>query len=337
MIEFFKNISLKDYNTFGVDVKAKQFISVDSYEDIVILVNDSPKKIKNALIIGECSNMLFTKNVNSPIIKYTYDEIHIFEKIRSKLILRVGAGCIWDDLVEYCVSKSFYGLENLSGIPGTVGASAVQNIGAYGDEAGNHISAVEVLNIETGDEETLFNEDLAFGYRDSIFKHEYKDKYIILAVHFNLSARAKYNLDYGNLKEEVEKVGLSLKNVRQTILNIRNSKLPDPKELGSAGSFFKNPIVSEDELKRLLLIDSDIVHFPHGDKGMYKIASGYLIDKAGLKGYRKGDAGVHEKQALVIVNYGKASGKELFELSKYVQKVVFDKYQINIEPEVLIY
>jgi UDP-N-acetylmuramate dehydrogenase len=252
--------------------------------------------------------------------------------------VRCAAGEVWHSFVLYCIDKGFAGIENLSLIPGNTGASPMQNIGAYGVEIKDTFHELEAIDLETGQLVSFSNADCEFGYRESVFKRKYKDRFMILSVTFRLSKKPVFHTDYGAIRQELDKMGiseLSIKAISQAVINIRSSKLPDPKKLGNSGSFFKNPEVTADTYQRLLKAFPDLVAYPL-DNGNYKLAAGWLIEQSGLKGYRSGDAGVHALQALVLVNYGHASGKEIYDLSSKVLETVDQKFGVMLEREVNI-
>jgi UDP-N-acetylmuramate dehydrogenase len=288
------------------------------------------------MIMGGGSNLLFIGDYHGTIIHPEMDDISLEGKKGNDIIVSAGAGVIWDKLVESTVSKGLGGLENLSLIPGQVGAAPVQNIGAYGAEVKNVIEKVRAISLEDGSVTEFRNEECRFGYRDSIFKGELKGKYLITRVYFRLSTKPKLCLGYGSLKEEVNKLGpMSLGNVRKIVINTRQNKLPDPEQISNAGSFFKNPVV-KDSLAEDLRVKYPKIPAFRDNSGGVKLAAGWLIEQCGWKGKRNGDAGVHDKQALVIVNHGNATGMELFELSEQIRKTVADKFGILLEREVEI-
>lgn len=329
-----KNISLKRYNTFGLDYKAECLIRLSSIRSTVSLLRKENLIKKPLLIVGSGSNLLFTDNFNGTIIKSEFSGIKIEEETADTVLISAGSGVNWDKLVEWCVNKGFGGLENLSLIPGTAGASAIQNIGAYGAEAGNVIEKVKAVSVEDGSLAEFSNSECRFGYRSSTFKNGLKGKYLIIKVYYRLTINPVLKLDYGSLNEEIKKLGEpSLSNIRDAVINIRRSKLPDPDLIGNAGSFFKNPVVTDKQAMRLLKMFPDMPQYTDVP-GFKKLAAGWMIDKCGWKGRRIGDAGVHDKQALVIVNYGKATGKEIYELSELVKRSVSDKFGVNLEREV---
>jgi UDP-N-acetylmuramate dehydrogenase len=288
------------------------------------------------MVIGGGSNLLFTGDYPGTLLHSEIEGITVEETHPGHVIVSAGAGVSWDKFVEWCVYCGFGGIENLSLIPGSVGASAVQNIGAYGVEVKDTIVKVRAVSIETGLISEFNLQDCRFGYRNSIFKSEVKGKYLITKIYFRLTTNPMLNLSYGSLKEEtVTPGGASLLSVRETIINIRRSKLPDPENIGSAGSFFKNPVVSKLEGESLKKNYNGMPVYEDISGGL-KLAAGWLIDMCGWKGKRIGDAGVHDKQALVLVNYGKASGKDIYFLSEEIKKSVYEKFGVMLEREVEI-
>jgi UDP-N-acetylmuramate dehydrogenase len=334
MLKYYNNISLKNYNTFGIDAKASHFYLCENKQDIFEFLDNEIEK--PLFIIGEGSNVLFTSDFEGTILKPELKGIKIVKEDDENVIIEVGAGENWDTFVEYCVENNFGGVENLSLIPGTVGSSPVQNIGAYGIEVKDVIQDVYAIDLATKREIHFDNKACEFKYRNSVFKNELKGKIIIYKVVFKLTKMHNYNIEYGMVKKNLEKFSeVNLKNIRQTIIDIRRSKLPEPEELGNAGSFFKNPIVNISILKQLQEQYPEIPHYTV-DEDSVKLAAGWLIDQTNLKGYRNDDAGVHKKQALVLVNYGKATGNDILNLSQFVQEKVFEKFGINLAPEVNI-
>jgi len=331
-----RNISLKKYNTFGLDYKADYLISIKTEDEAVSLLHDHKLIHKPILILGRGSNILFTEDFKGTILHPEIEEIKIETRNPDYSIISAGSGINWDTFIEWCVFNGFGGLENLSLIPGFVGASPVQNIGAYGVEVKDLIEKVRAVSIENGSIIEFNNDDCMFGYRNSIFKGDFKDKYLITRVYFKLTTRHTLKLDYGSLKEEINTAGeVSLKNVREAVINLRRSKLPDPETIGNAGSFFKNPVVStavaENLKKKYPLMP--VFENMYSEK---KLAAGWMIDNCGWKGKRIGNTGVHDKQALVIVNYGNASGKEIYNLSEVIKKSVTEKFGVNLEREVIV-
>jgi UDP-N-acetylmuramate dehydrogenase len=329
-----RNVSLKKYNTFGLDYSADCFISIESEDEAISILKKRELLTEPILILGGGSNLLFTRNFHGTIIHPEIEGIIIVEKTQDYAIVSTGAGVIWDDLVRWTVENGYGGLENLSQIPGMVGATPVQNIGAYGVEVKDTIEKVRAISLRDGSIREFSNEECMFGYRNSIFKGELKGKYLITNVSFRLTTYPSLNTIYGSLKEETEKLGpVSLITVRQTVINIRTTKLPDPVKVGNAGSFFKNPVVDE-SVAELLRQKWPKVPYYADPSGDIKIAAGWLIDQCGWKAKRRGDTGVHENQALVIVNYGKATGEDILKLSEDIRESVLEKFGIELEREV---
>ena len=331
-----RNVSLKSYNTFGLDYKADCVIHIGSEEEAVSLFKGEKTFNGPLFILGGGSNILFTADYHGTIVHPEIGGIKIEETNQEYALISAGAGVIWDRLVEWTVNKGLGGLENLSLIPGLVGASPVQNIGAYGVEVKDVIETVRAVSTEDGSVREFNNKVCRFGYRNSVFKNDEKGRYIVTRVYFKLRVKPLLKLDYGSLNDEIKNLGeINLKNIRQAVINIRKSKLPDPEIIGNAGSFFKNPVIPNAEADRLkemfpkMPVYSDV-------SGGTKLAAGWLIDQCGLKGYRRGNTGVHENQALVIVNYGSASGTDIVQLSEYVKKSVFEKFGVSLEREVEI-
>ena len=334
MAQIQQNISLKPYNTFGIDANALYLCDCQTEKDLTEILNDPAYKQVNKLVLGGGSNVLFTKDFNGLIILNSIKGKEIIDENDNTIILRVGAGEDWDELVEYTVKNDWAGLENLSYIPGSVGASPIQNIGAYGEEVKNTINEVETIDLQTLKKINYKNEDCQFGYRNSIFKHELKGKVIITHVTFKLNKQHIFNLNYGALNETVSQKGeITLENIRDSIIEIRKSKLPEPEELGSAGSFFKNPIIEADQYKQLQQNFPNIPAYQLSENE-FKVPAGWLIDQLGWKGYKEGDAGVHDKQALVLVNYGNATGNQIYSLSQKIIQSVKEAYGIELEYEV---
>lgn len=329
--------SLKKHNTFGVAVNAKYFTRVNSLTQLrKALASDVHNE---QLLLGGGSNILFTKDVDALVIHLNLKGIKEEVLDDNHILLHVKAGENWHDLVRYCVNKNYGGIENLSLIPGNTGTAPIQNIGAYGVELKDVLVNCTVLDKTTGQLKVLTKKDCHFGYRDSIFKNEAKGKYIILEVQLKLT-RKNHNIhiEYGAIKSELEKVGCenpTISDVSDAIIRIRESKLPDPKKLGNGGSFFKNPILSASSFTTFHQNHPEAPYY-EVENNQYKVPAGWLIDKAKLKGYRIGDAGVHKNQALVLVNYGTATGKDILQLSKYIQKTIVEKYGIQLIPEINI-
>jgi UDP-N-acetylmuramate dehydrogenase len=331
-----QNISLKLYNTFGINAIATNYCSCTSLNELKEVLSEPYTQNLRKLYLGGGSNILFTANFEGLVIHNQIKGIQIVKENNEQVVVQAGAGEDWDKFVEHTVKKGWYGLENLSYIPGNVGACPIQNIGAYGAEVKNTIKEVQTLNPETLETEHFSNEECRFGYRSSIFKYQLKDKRIITHVTFVLQKNGNLNLDYGNLRETVEeKKEITLRNVRESVIEIRRSKLPEPEELGNAGSFFKNPVVSRKQFEKIKNNHPQIPSYPVSEESI-KIPAGWLIDQLGWKGYREGDVGVHQNQALVIVNYGSATGKEVLALRDKIRKSVVDHFGVNLETEVNI-
>ena len=336
MIHLFENIDLASRNSFKVHQRAAKIIEFDCNADLPQIF---AKHIAGEwMVMGGANNILFTQDVDIPIIIPRNCEIEVLADNEESTTLRVGAGLEWDELVEWCVERDLWGLENLSLIPGKVGASPVQNIGAYGAEAKDCITAVEMFFPEQGNFITLAAEHCGFGYRESVFKHALKGRVIITAVEFRLSKRANPKLGYGDVEREVEnRGGVSLRNIREAICSIRRTKLPDTAVTGNAGSFFKNPIVPNSVAEALLAEHPDMPHYPAAVADSTKLAAGWLIDKCGLKGYKEGNVGIHDRQALVLINTtGEATGSEVIAFARKAQQSVADKFGIAIDTEVNI-
>ncbi|QLE00500.1 UDP-N-acetylmuramate dehydrogenase [Galbibacter sp. BG1] len=331
------HISLKPYNTFGIDVKAKNFIAVSSVEELKNVLQ--LKEYKEKFILGGGSNMLLTKDVEGLVIHIDFKGKEILKKENGQALVKVQAGENWHETVLWTLEQDLGGLENLSLIPGNVGTAPIQNIGAYGVELKDVFFSCEALNVETLKMVTFSNEECNFGYRDSYFKRN-KGCYIITAVTFKLSTKNHItNTSYGAIEAELQKKNIknaTIKEVSNAVINIRQSKLPDPKKLGNSGSFFKNPVISIQDFQPLKTQYPEIPHYPVSEAEV-KIPAGWLIEQCGFKGKRFGDAGVHKNQALVLVNYGNASGEEVWNLALKIQQAVNKKFHIRIEPEVNIY
>lgn len=324
--------SLLSYNTFGIDVSAARFLEYTSVEELQQQIAQGAVTTP-FLHIGGGSNLLFTKDYDGLILHSRIEGIEVTEEDSRFVSVRVGAGVVWDDFVAYCVAHGWYGAENLSLIPGEVGASAVQNIGAYGVEAKDLITAVETVNIR-GEERVYSVEECRYAYRDSIFKRPENKSVFVTHVRFRLGKEEHYTLDYGTIRQELDKYpALTLPVVRKVIIDIRESKLPDPKVMGNAGSFFMNPIVSKE---KLLALQQEYPRMPYYElpDGRVKIPAGWMIDQCGWKGKALGPAAVHDKQALVLVNRGGAEGSDIIALSDAVRAAVREKFGIDIHPEV---
>lgn len=328
-----QNISLKNYNTFGIDVTAKRFIYVDSVYQLQQLL----KTEKDIFLISGGSNMLLTKDIEKLVVHIDIKGISIDKEDDDFVYLTVNAGEDWHEFVLFCVDNKYGGIENLSLIPGNVGTCPIQNIGAYGVEVKDTITKVEAIEIESQKLVSFSNAECNFGYRNSIFKNEVKGKYVISSVSFKLTKRNhNLNTSYGAIETELASKNIkdpSLKNISDAVIAIRKSKLPNPKEIGNSGSFFKNPVITEKLFLELQKEYPDIPSYRISDTEV-KIPAGWLIEKAGFKGKRFGNYGVHEKQALVLVNYGNATGEEIFKLAKKIQQTILKQFNISLEIEV---
>jgi UDP-N-acetylmuramate dehydrogenase len=328
-----ENFSLKKYNSFGIDVLAKKFATFDTIDNLAALLETNKDE---KLILGGGSNILFTKNYNGLVLKNEIEGIEIINENEDNIFVQVGAGVGWHKFVLYCIENNFAGAENLSLIPGSVGASPMQNIGAYGVELKDIFYSLEAYNIADRKVVQFTNSDCAFGYRESVFKNIHKNEFIILNVTFCLHKKPTYNTSYGAIENELEKMDVqekSIKAISDAVINIRNSKLPNPAVIGNAGSFFKNPTIANADFEALKIKFENIVGYPAGSTHT-KVAAGWLIEQCGWKGYRKDDAGCHEKQALVLVNYGNANGAAIVQLSNEIIASVKEKFFIELQREV---
>ncbi len=327
--------SLKNYNTFGIEAKARQFVAVHSIADLKTVLEENPTEKK--FILGGGSNMLLTQDVDALVIHVDLKGKKITKEDDNFVWVESQAGENWHEFVLWTINQNFGGLENMSLIPGNVGTTPVQNIGAYGTEMKDTFVSCDAMNIVSHEMRTFHKEDCNFGYRESIFKHEAKDQYVITSVIFKLTkTNHKINTSYGDITKELENQNITnptLKDVSNAVIAIRQSKLPDPKELGNSGSFFKNPIISRTLFNEVKAKFPEIKHYDVSETEV-KVPAGWLIEQAGFKGKRFGDAGIHKNQALVLVNYGNATGQEILNVSKDIQKTIFDKYGIAIEAEV---
>ncbi len=335
-MQFQENISLKPYNSFAIDAKARYLASFQSVEVLLNILEHLP--VRKMLVIGGGSNILFTGDYDGLVLKNELMGIEKVDEDDNFVFVKCGAGENWHQFVLHCIANGWAGLENLSLIPGCTGASPMQNIGAYGVELKDVFHELSALHLLEKGKYTFREKDCEFGYRDSVFKRKYKDQFIILDVVFRLRKQPQYNTSYGAIEQELEKMGvtsLSIEAISHAVINIRSSKLPDPRDIGNAGSFFKNPSVAREKFLKLQKKFENIPGYENAD-GTFKLAAGWLIEQCGWKGFRNGDAGVHAKQALVLVNYGNASGKEIYALSQQVQDSVDAKFGVNLEREVNI-
>ena len=335
MLKIEHNISLKKYNTFGLDAKAKHFISVSEISELkeVLKLKEYPEKF----ILGGGSNMLITQNIDALVIHINIKGVKIISRQQNEVLVKANAGENWHEFVLWVLEHNFGGIENLSLIPGNVGTAPIQNIGAYGVELKDVFVECEAIDIKTQTNKVFSLKDCMFGYRDSIFKNKAKDKYIITSVTFKLTNNAHHlNIEYGAIQENLNTLGIknpTIKEVSNAVIAIRKSKLPDPNEIGNSGSFFKNPIISKSDFKKLIGKFPNAPHYIISDHEI-KIPAGWLIEQCGFKGKRYGDAGIHKNQALVLVNYGNATGAEIWDLALKIQSNVKDKFNILIQPEV---
>ena len=327
------NFSLKNYNTFGIEAKAKQFISINSIAELKEIVT----KNQDIFILGGGSNMLLTQDIQKLVVHIHLKGREIIEENEDFAIVKAQAGENWHEFVLWCIQQNFGGIENLSLIPGNVGTTPIQNIGAYGVEIKDTMFSCEALNMKTLEIETFTNAQCKFEYRESIFKHELKNQYIITSVCFKLTKKNhKVSTTYGAIETELKHQNIhnpTLKDISNAVIAIRQSKLPDPKELGNSGSFFKNPIISKEVYEKTKALHPKMPHYVVSETEV-KVPAGWLIEQAGFKGKRFGDAGVHKNQALVLVNYGTATGSEILNLSKTIQQTILEKFGIAIEAEV---
>lgn len=333
----FYDFNLKEHNTFGIDVKCRRFIEFESVDELLQIVNSLTDADKPLLVLGGGSNMLFTADYEGTVL-HSAIKGHVAVQTDEGIMLRCGSGEVWDDIVSLCVSNRMYGAENLSLIPGDVGASAVQNIGAYGAEAKDIILKVEAVDLQTGKMCEFTNEECEYAYRKSKFKGEWRNRFVITYVTYKLSEVFCPCLDYGNIRAELEKRNIKVptaEQLRNVIIDIRNEKLPDPKVEGNAGSFFMNPVVPKAKYEELVARFGNVPHYSVDDNNE-KIPAGWMIDQCGWKGKSLGKAGVHSRQALVLVNRGGAEGKDVVALCDAIKRDVKDKFGIDIVPEVNI-
>ncbi|RDY58123.1 UDP-N-acetylmuramate dehydrogenase [Flagellimonas nanhaiensis] len=332
-----ENISLKHYNTFGIDVKARFFVEITGLAQLQKILE--LEAYPNRFVISGGSNMLLTKDINALVMHINLKGISIVDEDEDTVEIKVMAGENWHELVLWTLDHGYGGLENLSLIPGNTGTAPIQNIGAYGVELKDVFASCVAMEVDTGELVTFDHESCNFGYRDSIFKGEAKNKYIITSVNLKLTKKNHtLNTGYGAIEGELKKVGIvypTIRNISDAVIAIRQSKLPDPEELGNSGSFFKNPVISKKAFEKLKKAHPNVPSYQMDDNQV-KIPAGWLIEQCGFKGKRKGDAGVHEKQALVLVNYGNATGKEIVELAEEIQEEVAQKFGVTLQPEVNI-
>lgn len=329
-----QNYSLEKHNTFHLPVKTRWFMEYDTEEELERILQDEYFQECISLHIGSGSNLLFLNDYNGVILHSAIKGIEVVEKTDDSVLLRVGAAEVWDDVVAYAVSKGWGGIENLSLIPGETGAAAIQNIGAYGVEAGDVVEAVEAYNQLSFAKRVFTKEDCAYGYRDSYFKNEHNDPHIITYVTLRLSKNPQLLIGYGNLEEELAKYPeTTLATVRAVVVKIRQEKLPDPEKFGNAGSFFMNPVIQADHFEKLKQQYPDMPSYPAAE-GKIKVPAGWLIEQCGFKGQNHGSVGVYEKQALVLVNLGDARGEEIALVAESIRMAVSERFGIDILPEV---
>lgn len=332
------NHSLKELNTFGIDVQAKNYVEAKSLNDLIQLCKANTAE--QLFFLGGGSNMLLTQDIQKTVVKVDLKGIEIIQEDEDFVWVEAQAGENWHEFVLWAVQNNYGGIENLSLIPGNVGTTPIQNIGAYGVELKDVMSGCSTLEIKSQEQQQFTTAQCEFGYRESVFKNKLKNQHVITAVTFKLTKKDhQLKTSYGAIQEELNQAGITeptIQDISTAVINIRNSKLPNPKEIGNSGSFFKNPVVSKEQFQSIQSSHPTIPHY-QVDEQYFKIPAGWLIEKAGFKGSRYGDAGVHEKQALVLVNYGNASGTEILRLAQTIQKNVFKLFQINIEAEVNIF
>jgi UDP-N-acetylmuramate dehydrogenase len=329
-----QNYSLLKHNTFGLDVKTRYFVEYETEADLQKLLNDEFFFSQRFWHIGQGSNLLFLGDFDGIIVHSAIQGIEKIKEDEHSVWLKAGAGNDWDSFVAYCVEKGWRGLENLSLIPGEIGASAVQNIGAYGAEVSERIEEVHAHSLETGEKRVFSNPECDYSYRNSFFKKpENRGKFYITHVVFKLSKYPEFRLDYGNIREHLAGKPVSLQTVREAVIAVRKSKLPDPKKTGNAGSFFMNPYVSMNHFRQLKKLYSDIPHYPVDEEKM-KIPAAWLIEQCGMKGKTFGGAAVHEKHALIIINKNQATGREIASLAEEISKAVKEKFDVELQPEV---
>jgi UDP-N-acetylmuramate dehydrogenase len=346
-----ENQSLKPFNTFGIDARARYLAAFGTAEELGALLDWAADRLidvqrgatgvqeKRMIVLGGGSNVLFTKDVDGLVLRNGIRGIELVDEDEDYVYVRAGAGEVWQQFVEYCIGRGWAGVENLSLIPGSVGAAPMQNIGAYGVELKEVFYELEAWHIAERKSYTFSVNDCAFGYRESIFKRQYRGQFVILGVTFRLAKKPAFHVSYGAIKEELERMGvreLSIRAVSDAVTAIRRSKLPDPAVLGNAGSFFKNPTIPDEQFDVLQAEYPDIVGYHSTGTDTTRLPAGWLIEQCGWKGFRRGDAGVHARQALVLVNYGGATGQEIYELSQEVLESVQEKFGVELEREVNI-
>ncbi|MEH0155665.1 UDP-N-acetylmuramate dehydrogenase [Limibacter armeniacum] len=338
MPQLSQNISLKPFNTFGVEISANQFVTVKSAEDVIELLSNEEVRNLPKLILGGGSNILFTQDVSGLVIKNEISGIDVIQEDETAVWLKVGGGVVWHELVLYTVSNNWQGIENLSLIPGTVGAAPIQNIGAYGVELKDVFESLEAIDLADGSLHSFTHSDCEFGYRDSVFKRQFKGKFIISSVVLKLSKQPVFNTSYGAIEQTLNEMNiteLTVKAISDAVISIRESKLPNPAQVGNCGSFFKNPEIPQAQYEELKNSYPAIPGYPTKTE-MIKVPAGWLIEQCGWKGKQIGNVGTYPKQALVLINCGGASGKEAEDLAMQIKASVDEKFGIEIIPEVNI-
>lgn len=338
MNKILNNVSLKPYNTFGIDVQAASFVCINNFDDLMKLVKSSTFKSQPHYILGGGSNILLTQNYNGLIVQIATKGITVLSQTNQHAFVKVQAGEVWHQFVLWCIENNYGGVENLSLIPGSVGAGPMQNIGAYGVELKDVFFELEAIQIRTSEIKTFNATQCKFGYRQSVFKNDLKNEYIIVSVTFKLTKQHQFNVKYGAIAQQLELMqnkSLTIKAISDAVIAIRKSKLPNPEEIGNAGSFFKNPTVSKQHYEKLLALHTDCIGYPLPNNEI-KLAAGWLIEKSGFKGLRVGNTGAHAKQALVLVNYGNATGTEVYAYAQKIQQTVWQKFEVALEMEVNI-
>ena len=333
-----QQVSLKQFNTFGIDVKAAYMAAFSSVEELSGLLSNHSYKNLPVLILGGGSNVLFTKDFEGIVLRNNIPGIQIINESKDSVLVKAGSGVVWHNLVTWCIDQGLGGIENLSLIPGKSGAAPIQNIGAYGVELKDSFESLEAYHKINRELITFTKRECEFGYRDSVFKRHLKDHFVITSITLSLTRSPQLHLTYGAIEQELQKMGVEkpdVKMVSQAVCNIRRSKLPDPVQIGNAGSFFKNPEISNSQFEKLKSDFPGIVAYALPD-GNVKLAAGWMIEQCGWKGKVVGNTGAHVNQALVLVNYGQATGNEIRELAKMIQASVLDKFGVTIEPEVNI-
>lgn len=334
-MELTPNHSLKNLNTFGFDVKAKQLYTINNEGDLKEILGRF--YADEIFVLGGGSNILLVGDINRTVLHINLKGISVLNESQNTVIVKAMAGENWHEFVQYCIAQDYGGLENLSLIPGNVGTAPIQNIGAYGVELQDYFVECEAINRQTLEIRTFRKEECKFGYRNSIFKNEFKNQYIITSVTFQLSKKLhQLHTSYGSITQELSVMGIefpTIKDIAEAVVKIRTEKLPNPKEIGNSGSFFKNPIISKEQFDELITKFPEAKFYKITDN-QYKIPAGWLIDQAGFKGYRDGDAGVHKRQALVLVNYGNATGREVLNLAEKIKSTIKGTYGIDLEMEI---